>query len=101
MKMVSSLIFWKKKNNNKKQNEKKKQKKRENTTNLASVNLAQRVVKVTEQKLPGYRYVRYKKNGTRSDCISVQQPLQSDYGRRYSHTAFQQISMWQSIEYSH
>ena len=31
---------------------------------------------MTKQKLPGYRNVRYKK-GTRSDCISVQQPLLS------------------------
>ena len=50
---------------------------------------------MTKQKLPGYRNVRYKKNGTRSDCISVQQPLHSLIMvlGTHTHMAFQQVSI--------
>ena len=45
------------------------------TTILASVNFAQRVVKVND--LTKITRLQKINNGTRSDCISVQQPLRS------------------------
>ena len=91
------FIFWGKKNK-KKKNKKKKKKQHRNTTNLASVNFAQRtrVVKVDDKT----KITRGYKNGTRSDCLSVQQFNNLHtvwlWSKVLTHMTFQQFNMWQS-----